>query len=51
MFEFDGDAEDELPLKEGEIVTINSEAEGWMLGTNSSGQQGLFPANYVKEIN
>lgn len=50
MFDFDGDDADELPIKEGEVLTIMSEAEGWILGVNAQGAQGLFPANYVQEI-
>eukprot|EP01114_Cavostelium_apophysatum_P020835 TRINITY_DN7092_c0_g2_i1.p1 TRINITY_DN7092_c0_g2~~TRINITY_DN7092_c0_g2_i1.p1 ORF type:complete len:466 (+),score=170.66 TRINITY_DN7092_c0_g2_i1:344-1741(+) len=50
VFDFAGDGEDELPLAEGEMVTILSEAEGWMLGVNSEGRQGLFPANHVEEV-
>jgi len=48
LFDFTAETEDELSIREGEIIIINSEAEGWMLGTNEKGKQGLFPANYVE---
>jgi len=50
VFDFTADSDDELTIKEGEVITINSEAEGWILGTNSKGMQGLFPANYVSVV-
>jgi len=50
IFDFSGDGDDELSINEGDIITILSEAEGWMLGVNKNGSQGLFPANHVEEI-
>lgn len=39
----------EIPLMEGElIVEIIQIDEGWWEGTNSQGQRGFFPANYVE---
>lgn len=50
LFEFNAENEDELTIKEGQIVTILSEAEGWYCGQNDDGKSGLFPANYVEII-
>ena len=50
MYDFDAESADELGFKEGEILTILSETEGWILGFNAIGKQGMFPANYVQEI-
>jgi len=47
-FEFIASSADELTIKVGETITIDTEAAGWYSGTNSSGQSGLFPANYVE---
>lgn len=43
---------DEISLMKGEYVTIlDREAdEGWFKGTNERGETGLFPANFVKEL-
>jgi len=51
IFDFSGDGDDELSISEGDIITILSEAEGWILGVNQKGSQGLFPANHVEAIN
>jgi len=47
-FEFIASSADELTIKVGETVTIDTEASGWYSGTNSRGESGLFPANYVE---
>ena len=47
-FEFTASGDDELSIQVGEIIYIDSEAPGWYSGTNSRGQSGLFPANYVE---
>lgn len=47
-FEFIASGDDELSVQVGEIIFIDSEAPGWYSGTNSRGQSGLFPANYVE---
>uniref|UniRef100_A0A8B9RHG1 Osteoclast-stimulating factor 1 n=1 Tax=Astyanax mexicanus TaxID=7994 RepID=A0A8B9RHG1_ASTMX len=50
LFPYDAQNEDELSIKEGEIVTIiNKECAdaGWWLG-ELNGKQGVFPDNFVK---
>eukprot|EP00012_Vannella_robusta_P008485 CAMPEP_0206203342 /NCGR_PEP_ID=MMETSP0166-20121206/12787_1 /ASSEMBLY_ACC=CAM_ASM_000260 /TAXON_ID=95228 /ORGANISM="Vannella robusta, Strain DIVA3 518/3/11/1/6" /LENGTH=310 /DNA_ID=CAMNT_0053622591 /DNA_START=563 /DNA_END=1495 /DNA_ORIENTATION=+ len=49
-FEFVASSADELTIKVGETVTIDTEASGWYSGTNSRGESGLFPANYVELV-
>lgn len=44
---------DELSFKKGDVISqvSNSEEEGWLVGVlQTSGQHGLFPANYVEVI-
>ncbi|XP_046879911.1 SH3 domain-containing kinase-binding protein 1 isoform X1 [Hypomesus transpacificus] len=50
IFPYEGQNEDELTIKEGEIVTIiNRECAdaGWWMG-EIGGRQGVFPDNFVK---
>ncbi|XP_066561449.1 CD2-associated protein isoform X2 [Amia ocellicauda] len=50
LFEYVPQNEDELELKVGDIIDINEEVEeGWWSGT-MNGKSGLFPSNFVKEI-
>ncbi|XP_058232517.1 SH3 domain-containing kinase-binding protein 1 isoform X2 [Hemibagrus wyckioides] len=50
LFPYDAQNEDELSIKEGEIVSIVSKDcadAGWWLG-ELNGKQGVFPDNFVK---
>lgn len=50
LFEYIPQNEDELELKVGDIIDINEEVEeGWWSGTLNS-KLGLFPSNFVKEL-
>lgn len=50
LFEYVPQNEDELELKVGEIIEITEEVEeGWWSGS-MNGKSGLFPSNFVKEI-
>ncbi|TSN30249.1 CD2-associated protein [Bagarius yarrelli] len=50
LFEYVPQNEDELELKVGEIIEISEEVEeGWWSGI-MNGKSGLFPSNFVKEI-
>ncbi|XP_040283247.1 CD2-associated protein isoform X2 [Bufo bufo] len=50
VFEYIPQNEDELELKLGEVLEITEEVEeGWWSGT-SNGRSGLFPSNFVKEL-
>ncbi|KAG8445744.1 hypothetical protein GDO86_010507 [Hymenochirus boettgeri] len=50
LFEYIPQNEDELELKVGEVLDIIEEVEeGWWNGSNS-GKSGLFPSNFVKEL-
>uniref|UniRef100_A0A8D0GMI1 CD2 associated protein n=1 Tax=Sphenodon punctatus TaxID=8508 RepID=A0A8D0GMI1_SPHPU len=50
LFEYIPQNEDELELKLGDVVDINEEVEeGWWSGT-LNGKSGLFPSNFVKEV-
>ncbi|XP_042659480.1 CD2-associated protein isoform X1 [Tyto alba] len=50
LFEYVPQNEDELELKLGDVIDINEEVEeGWWSGT-LNGKAGLFPSNFVKEL-
>ncbi|XP_041716418.1 CD2-associated protein isoform X1 [Coregonus clupeaformis] len=50
LFDYMPQNEDELELKIGDTIDINEEVEeGWWSGT-MNGKSGLFPSNFVKEI-
>ena len=48
LYEFTASSDDELSIAEGETITVIKIVEDWVLGENSKGQKGVFPANYVK---
>lgn len=53
LYDFSGEpGSSELSITEGEVLTVTRQdvGEGWWEGTNESGQTGLFPAAYVKQI-
>ncbi|XP_074847457.1 CD2-associated protein isoform X2 [Carettochelys insculpta] len=50
LFEYIPQNEDELELKVGDVIDINEEVEeGWWSGM-LNGKSGLFPSNFVKEL-
>uniref|UniRef100_A0A673K5Y8 Osteoclast-stimulating factor 1 n=1 Tax=Sinocyclocheilus rhinocerous TaxID=307959 RepID=A0A673K5Y8_9TELE len=50
LFEYVPQNEDELELKVGDIIYITEEVEeGWWSGS-MNGKSGLFPSNFVKEM-
>ncbi|XP_034755697.1 CD2-associated protein isoform X2 [Etheostoma cragini] len=50
LFDYQPQNEDELELKAGDIIDITEEVEeGWWNG-NLNGKSGLFPSNFVKEL-
>lgn len=50
LYDFSSENPGEISVKENEILTLYSEKdiEGWLEGTNSKGERGLFPASYVE---
>ncbi|XP_067097097.1 CD2-associated protein isoform X2 [Osmerus mordax] len=51
LFEYVPQNEDELELKVGDIVDVTEEVEeGWWSGCSARGKSGLFPSNFVKEV-
>ncbi|KAJ3606009.1 hypothetical protein NHX12_028052 [Muraenolepis orangiensis] len=52
LYDFSSENPGEISIAENELVTLFSEKEldGWLEGTNRSGQAGLFPATYVEII-
>ncbi|KAL2269913.1 hypothetical protein VTJ83DRAFT_2097 [Remersonia thermophila] len=49
QFDYEKAEDNEIDLQEGEYVTnIEMVDEDWWMGTNSQGETGLFPSNYVE---
>ena len=49
LYDYDKDEDNEISLREGELITSIVEQEGgWYSGTNSRGETGYFPGNYVE---
>ncbi|TPP63476.1 Lim and sh3 domain protein 1 [Fasciola gigantica] len=49
LYNYTAGDDDELSFMEGDrIFQVQQIDEGWWLGVNADGQQGLFPANYVE---
>lgn len=50
LFDYEKDEDNEIALVEGELITnIDKVDADWWIGTNSKGETGLFPSNYVEE--
>jgi hypothetical protein len=47
IFEMAALNQNELALREGDILFIESEADGWYFGTNTRGERGMFPGSFV----
>ncbi|XP_010875276.2 sorting nexin-18a isoform X1 [Esox lucius] len=52
LYDFNSENPGEISVKENEIVTLYSEQdiEGWLEGSNTKGERGLFPASYVEVV-
>lgn len=50
LYDYNADSDSELTIKEGDVLTIESEDEGWYFGSNSQGSSGRFPSNYVQPL-
>ncbi|KAI1258366.1 hypothetical protein F5Y18DRAFT_434411 [Xylariaceae sp. FL1019] len=51
VYDYEKAEDNELELHEGEYVTnIDQVDEDWWMGTNSRGEIGLFPSNYVELV-
>jgi hypothetical protein len=51
VYDYEKGEDNEVELREGEYVTdIDMVDEDWWMGTNSQGERGLFPANYVEPV-
>lgn len=50
LFDYNAEANDELTLKEGELIkNIDKKEDGWWEG-ELRGKRGMFPENFVKEV-
>ncbi|KAG5743851.1 hypothetical protein H9Q70_013437 [Fusarium xylarioides] len=51
QYDYEKAEDNEIDLIEGDIVTnIDMVDEDWWMGTNSRGESGLFPSNYVELV-
>lgn len=51
VYDYEKAEDNEVELREGDHVTdIDMVDEDWWMGTNSQGERGLFPANYVELV-
>ncbi|XP_066507047.1 sorting nexin-18b [Hoplias malabaricus] len=53
LYDFVSENPGEISVVENELLTLYSEevVDGWLEGTNSRGESGLFPASYVEILN
>jgi drebrin-like protein len=51
QYDYERAEDNEIELREGEFVTnIEMVDDDWWMGTNSAGESGLFPSNYVELV-
>ncbi|CRK13123.1 hypothetical protein BN1708_002484 [Verticillium longisporum] len=51
QYDYEKAEDNEIELREGQYVTnIEMVDEDWWMGTNSKGESGLFPSNYVELV-
>ena len=51
LYDYEAEDESEITFEPGEVITnIEKPDDNWWQGTNQQGEFGLFPANYVEEI-
>ncbi|KAJ4272338.1 actin binding protein [Fusarium torreyae] len=51
QYDYEKAEDNEIDLVEGDVVTsIDMVDEDWWMGTNSRGESGLFPSNYVELV-
>jgi len=50
LYNYEAEDETELTIKEGEVLHVLTETDGWYYGKNSQGQLGNFPSNFVEPV-
>jgi len=49
MYDYDAEDDTEMTIKEGDVLFVVTETDGWYFGTSHGGQQGTFPSNFCEE--
>jgi hypothetical protein len=50
LYRYPAEADYELTINEGDILSVESEQDGWFFGSNDRGESGKFPSNYVEKM-
>jgi len=50
LYDYEAEDDTELTIKEGEVLHVISETDGWYFGSNSQGLKGNFPSNFVERV-
>ena len=53
MYSYESQEADDLQFKQGDYITVTSRADSdwWSGRVNGEGREGIFPSNYVDNIN
>eukprot|EP01128_Nolandella_sp_AFSM9_P003625 TRINITY_DN1578_c0_g2_i1.p1 TRINITY_DN1578_c0_g2~~TRINITY_DN1578_c0_g2_i1.p1 ORF type:complete len:562 (+),score=185.55 TRINITY_DN1578_c0_g2_i1:40-1686(+) len=51
LYDYEAEDETELTIKEGDILHVQTETDGWYYGSNvNGGEEGTFPSNFVEMV-
>lgn len=50
LYDYDGDNDMYMSIREGMTLTVTEEKDGWCNGYTEDGRRGWFPASYVQKI-
>lgn len=49
LYPYQGTEEGDLSFQQGEVIVVSKKDDDWWTGS-IGGRTGMFPANYVKEV-
>lgn len=47
LYDYDAEDETELTIREGQVLFVEYDVDGWYFGRNAEGKSGNFPSNFV----